>query len=106
MWALPSAFGSGGYWISVLPGIQEPPQVVFGKNALLCGTLEVMGATGDACSWTPSGGRPHPPLVSVIIAVIFPYHLQTVGRILSHLAHTGGAAPTAPSCRVLGRGSK
>ena len=35
-------------------------------------TSEVPGAAGGACSWTPSGGRPCPPLVSEITAVFVP----------------------------------
>ena len=36
---------------------------------------DVVGASSGACSGTPSGSRPHPPLDSEITAVVFPYHL-------------------------------
>ena len=72
MWALPGEFGSDSNKAGVLPGLQEQQQVVFGHSALLCGTLEVIGATSGACSWTSSGGGPHPPLESKITAVVCP----------------------------------
>ena len=37
---------------------------------------EVIGAAGGAYSQTPSGGRPQPPLVSEMTAVVFPCCLQ------------------------------
>ena len=36
---------------------------------------EVIGTASDACSWTPSGGEPHPPLESEITVVVCPCHL-------------------------------
>ena len=43
-------------------------------------TPEMTGATGGACSWTPSGGRPCPPLegceMAVVIFPLCPYHMQ------------------------------
>ena len=48
------------------------------SQCLLCGTLEALGATSGACSWTPSGGRAHPPLESEITAVACPHHLKTM----------------------------
>ena len=50
MWALPGEFGSDSNKAGVLPGLQEQQQVVFGHSALLCGTLEVIGAASNACS--------------------------------------------------------
>ena len=38
---------------------------------------EVVGAASGNCPQTPSGGRPCPPLVSEITAVVCPCHLQT-----------------------------
>ena len=38
--------------------------------------LRWLGATGGACSWTPSGGRPHPPLDSEILVVFCPHHQE------------------------------
>ena len=91
-------FGSGSNRASVLPGVREQQQLVFGHSALLCGTLEVIGATSDACSWTlwwwampiygvrdNCGGLPLPPA-------------ELTRSTLSRLAHTGGAGPAAPSC--------
>ena len=78
MWALPGEFGSDSNKAGVLPGLQEQQQVVFGHSALLCGTLGVIGATSGACSWTSSGGGPHPPLESVITVVVSRHHLQTM----------------------------
>ena len=49
--------------MGVFPEMQEHQQVVFGHNALLCGTLEVIEATSGACSWT-SGGVGHTHLWS------------------------------------------
>ena len=67
---------------------------------------EVVGASSDFRSGTPSGGGPSPPLESEATAAVCSHHLQTMQRsTLSHLSHTGGAAPAAPSCRVLGRDS-
>ena len=75
MWALPGVFSSGSNRASVLPGVLEQQQVVFGHKALLCGTLEVPGAASVACSWTLSGSGPCPPLESEITAVVSPHHL-------------------------------
>ena len=49
-------------------------QVVFGHNALLCGALEVNGASG-VCSQTPTGGKPLPPLAPEITLVVSPHLL-------------------------------
>ena len=68
-------FGSGSSREGVFPGVQEHQQVVFGLNALLCGALEVNGASSDV--WTPSGYEPLPPLGSEITVVLCPHHLQT-----------------------------
>ena len=38
-------------------------------------TSEVTGASGGACSQTPSGGRPHCPLVSEVTPVVCPHCL-------------------------------
>ena len=78
---LPGAFGSGNNSAGLLPGVREQQQVVFGHNALLCGTLEVNGASSGACSQTPSGGRPCPPVESEITTVVFPHHLQTMQEV-------------------------
>ena len=53
LWALSRAFGSGSSRMGMLPGEQEQQHVVFCHNALLCGTLEVLGAASGACSQTP-----------------------------------------------------
>ena len=36
---------------------------------------EVTGEANGACSWTPSGGGPHPPLESETTAVVCTHHL-------------------------------
>ena len=79
MWALPRVFGSAG----VLSGVREQQQVVFNHNALLCGTLEEIGSASGACSLTPSGGGPCPPLELEITVVVCPYHLQTMQEATS-----------------------
>ena len=48
MWALPGVYCSGSHRAGVLPGVGEQ-QMVFGHNALFCGTLEVIGAESGAC---------------------------------------------------------
>ena len=53
---------------------------------------EVVGAESESCSGITSGFMPVPSA-------------DPARSTLSHLAHAGGAAPTAPSCRVLGRDS-
>ena len=78
MWALPGVFGSGSIRARVLPGVREYQQVVFGHSAPLCGALEVIGATSGACSQTPSGGRPCPPLESEMTAVVCPRQVQAM----------------------------
>ena len=98
----PSGFGNGSSRAGVLPGVQEPLQVVFVHSALLCGALEVIGAVIGACSPMPCDARPRPPLESEITVVVCPHHLQTTQEsTLSHLAHAGGAAQAVPSCGVL-----
>ena len=89
----------------MLPGVQEQQQPVFGHNALLCGTLEVIETTDGACSWNPSSGRLHPPLESDTCGGLSPPPVDHARSTLSHLAPTGGAAPVASSCRFLGRDS-
>ena len=66
---------------------------------------EVVGAASGSCSGIPSGSGPHPPLESEITAVLCPPPAGHASSTLSRLAHTGGAVPSAPSCRVLGRDS-
>ena len=79
--------------------------MVFGHNALLYGALEVIGAASGACSGTPSGSGPCPPLESVITGGLPLPPVDHARSTLSHLALTGHAAPAAPSCRFLGRDS-
>ena len=63
-------------------------------------------AASGSCSEIPSGGGPHPPLESEITASgLPPPSTDHTRSTLSHLAHAGGAEPTAPSYRVLGRDS-
>ena len=67
---------------------------------------EVVGVEGGSYSGISSSSGPFPPLESEITAVICPCHLRNHSRsTLSCLAHAGGAALAAPSCRVLGRDS-
>ena len=67
---------------------------------------EVVGAASDFYSGIHNDGRPHLPTESGITVVVCPHLMQTMQEApLSHLGHTGGAAPTAPSCMVLGRDS-
>ena len=87
----------------MLPGVQEQQQVMFGHSALLCCALEVIGATSGACSQTPSGGGPHPPLDNC--SGLPPPPVDPAKSTCSRLAPTEGVAPAAPSCRVLGRDS-
>ena len=78
-------------------------QVVFSHNALLCGALEMIGATSGVCSQTPSGGGLCPPLESEITVVVCPPPPVDHARSTSsHLTPTGGVTPAAPSCRFLG----
>ena len=64
---------------------------------------KVTGAANVACSQTPSGARPHPPLESEITAVVCSLPPVDHARSsLSFLAHTEGAAQAASSFRVLG----
>ena len=67
---------------------------------------EVVGAASDFCSGIPSGGGPHPPLEPLILQWFAPATSSLPRKNPpSHLAHVGGATPTAPSCRVFRRGS-
>ena len=54
------------------------------------------------CLWTPSGGRPLPPLESEItLLVCTPQPVAHAKKNTSHLAHAGCAAQAALSCWVL-----
>ena len=99
-------FGSGSSRAGVFREMVEHQHVVFSHNALFCGAFEVNGVASDFCSGISNGSGPCPPLESGITAAGLP--LPPAGHARStpsHLAHTGGAAPVAPSCRVLGRDS-
>ena len=63
---------------------------------------EVTGARNGALSRIPRGSRPHPPLESVIAAVVCPHHLQTMQEAPCLSAHTEGATQASPSCSILG----
>ena len=66
---------------------------------------KVTGGTSEACSGTPSGGRPCLPLESEITVVVAPATADHARSTSSHLSPTGGAASAAPICRFLGRDS-
>ena len=67
---------------------------------------EVVGAASDFWSCILSGSGQHTLLESEITVVVCPLPPADHARsTLSHLSHTGCAAPAAPSCRVLGRDS-
>ena len=102
---LPRTFGSGRIRAGVFLEVQEYQQVAFGHNALLCGALKVNGAASDFCSDISHGSGPCPPLESGITGVLPLLPADYARSTLSYLAHTGGAAPVAPSCRVLERDS-
>ena len=53
---------------------------------------EVIGYAGGACSWTPSGSGPFPPLESVKLWWFAPAPYRLCKNPPSHLAHTGCAA--------------
>ena len=59
----------------MFPEVREHQQVVFGHNALFCGPFEVNGAVSGVCSWTPSGGKPLPPLEPERNVVVCPHLL-------------------------------
>ena len=77
---------------------------MFSHNAVLCGTLEVLGAASGACSRTSSGSGPGPPLESEITGFALP-PVDHARSSSSCLVPIGGAAPVALSCRLLRRDS-
>ena len=105
MWVPPGMFGSGNSRVGVFPGVREHHLVVFCHSALLCGALEVNGAASDFCSGISNGSGPCLPLESGICGGLSLPPADHARSTLSHLALTGGTAPVASSCRVLGRDS-
>lgn len=62
---------------------------------------EMTGARSGAYTQAPSDGSPCPPLESEMTAWFAPPPVDHTRSTPLHLAHAGGAAQAAPSCRVL-----
>ena len=63
---------------------------------------EMIGMSGGACSGIPSGSGPWPSSFSGNCVGLHPPPVDHAWGDLSVLAHIGGAAQAAPSCRILG----
>ena len=59
---------------------------------------EVIGVTSGTCSWTPSGGRLHPPLESAVTAVVC---LATCRPCKKHLISLSPHRSCCTGCRLL-----